>query len=87
VQSVLRFYYPFVMDKSEYDRLRQAYKDAVDEWVAAIREEESLATPDHSMIAMEHWDAAGFKEGDAQKKALAAKEAYKDALRQFNYGI
>ncbi len=75
------------MDTSDYDRLRQAYKDAVDEWVAAIREEEALATPDHSMVAMEHWDAACFKEQDAQKKEIAAKEAYKDALRLFNYGI
>jgi hypothetical protein len=75
------------MDNAEYDRLRQAYKDAVDAWVAAIREEEALATPDHSMTAMERWDAAGFKEQDAQKKAIDAKEAYKDALRQFNYGI
>ena len=76
-----------VMENADYDRLRQAYKDAVDAWVAAIREEEALATPDHSMIAMEQWDAAGFKEQDAQKKAVAAKEAYKDALRLFNYGI
>jgi hypothetical protein len=36
------------MDKADYDRLRQSYKDAVDTWVAAIREEEALATPDHS---------------------------------------
>jgi hypothetical protein len=75
------------MDNSKYDRLRQAYKDAVDEWVAAIREEEALATPNHSEVAMERWDAACFKERDAQKKAIAAKEAYKDALRQFNYGF
>ena len=75
------------MDNSEYDRLRQNYKNAVDKWVAAIREEEALALPDHSMIAMEHWDAAGFKEQDAQKEALAAKEAYKSALRLLNYGI
>jgi hypothetical protein len=75
------------MNNAEYDRLRQAYKDAVDAWAQAIREEEALATPDHSMTAMEHWDAAGFKEQDAQKKAIAAKEAYKDALRMFNYGI
>lgn len=75
------------MDKAEYDRLRQAYKDAVDQWVATIREEEALATPDHSETAMERWDAAGFKEQDAQKKSLAAKEAYKGALRMFNYGI
>jgi len=75
------------MDKADYDRLRQSYKDAVDAWVATIREEEALATPDHSMVAMEHWDTAGFKEQDAQKKAITAKEAYKEALRQYNYGI
>jgi len=75
------------MDNAEYDRLRHAYKDAVDQWVAAIREEEALATPDHSETAMERWDTAGFKEQDAQKKAIAAKEAYKGALRMFNYGI
>lgn len=75
------------MDNSDCDRLRQAYKDAVDAWVAAIRAEEALATPDHSMVAMEHWDAACFKEQDAQKKAIETKEAYKDALRKFNYGF
>ena len=75
------------MDKADYDRLRQSYKDAVDTWVAAIREEQALATADHSMVAMEHWDAASFKEQAAQKKAIAAKEAYKEALRQYNYGI
>jgi len=67
--------------------LRQSYKDAVDIWVAAIREQEALATPDHSMVAMEHWDAASFKEQAAQKNAKAAKKAYKEALRQYNYGI
>jgi hypothetical protein len=61
-----------VIDTSDYDRLRQAYKGAVDEWVAAIREEEALSTPDHSMVAMEHWDAACFKEQDAQERAIAA---------------
>jgi len=44
-------------------------------------EEEALATPDHSMVAMEQWDAASFKEQDAQTRAIAAKEAYKEALR------
>jgi len=75
------------MNAADYDRLRQTYKTAVDAWVAAIREEEALATPDHSMVAMEKWDDAGFKEQDAQKKALAAKEALQSALREFNYGI
>lgn len=75
------------MDRPNLHQLRLAYKEAVDEWVSAIRAEEELATPDHSMTAMEHWDAARFKEQDAQEKAAKAREAYKDGLRAANYGI
>ena len=75
------------MQKADYDCLRPSYKDVVDTRVAAIREEEALATPDHSMVAMEHWDAASFKEQDAQKKAIPAKEVYKEAIRHYNYGM
>ena len=75
------------MDKADLDQLRLTYKQAVDEWVDAIRAEEALATPDHSMVAMERWDAAHFTEEDAQKKATEAREAYKDGLRSVNYGI
>jgi hypothetical protein len=67
--------------------LRLAYKKAVDDWVAAIRTEEALATPDHSMTAMEKWDAAHFWEQDAQAKVTEAREAYLEALRPANYGI
>jgi hypothetical protein len=69
------------------DELRLAYKKAIDDWVATIRAEEALATTDHSMISMEHWDAAHFKEQDAQTKATEAREGYKEALRSANYGI
>ena len=69
------------------DELRVAYKKTTDEWVDAIRAEEALATPDHSMIAMEKWDDARFREEDAQKAAHDAADAYKDALRAVNYGI
>jgi hypothetical protein len=75
------------MSKEDLDQLRVSYKAAVDEWVDAIRAEEALATPDHSMIAMEHWDAAHFKEHDAHTQAAEARDAYKDALRTVNYGI
>jgi hypothetical protein len=75
------------MSKEDLDQLRIAYKKAIDDWVAAIRAEEALATPDHSMTAMEHWDDAHFKEHDAHEKATAARDAYKDALRGVNYGI
>jgi len=73
--------------QADLDELRLAYKQAIDEWVATIREEEALATEDHSMVAMEHWDAAHFKEHDAHTRATEAREAYKDGLRAVNYSI
>jgi hypothetical protein len=75
------------MAKSDLDHLRFAYKRAVDNWVDAIRAEEALATEDHSMVAMEQWDDAHFREQDAQKKAKDARDVYQDELRQVNYGI
>ena len=75
------------MSNPDLDQARLAYKKAVDEWADTIRAEETLATPDHSMVAMEHWDTAHFKEHDAHEKATEAREAYKDALRRVNYGI
>jgi len=75
------------MSKDNLDQLRLDYKKAVDEWVDAIRAEEALATPDHSMVAMEHWDTAHLREHDAHAKTTKAREAYKDGLRNVNYGI
>jgi hypothetical protein len=75
------------MDNSNLDELQQAYKQAVDQWVAAIRAEEALATSDHSEVAMERWDAAGFAEQDAQGNAKHARDAYKEGLRRLHYGI
>ena len=75
------------MSKSALSVLRLAYKKAVDDWVSAIRDEEALATTDHSMTAMELWDAAHFREDHARAKATEARDAYKDALRDVNYGI
>jgi hypothetical protein len=75
------------MTPADMVQLRLAYKKTVDEWVDTIRAEEALATPDHSMIAMEQWDTAHFREHDAHTKVTEAREAYKDALRAVNYGI
>ena len=75
------------MDTSTLDALRLAYKQATDLWVNAIRAEEALATADHSVVAWEHWDTAGFAEEDARSKAKRARDAYKDALREANLGI
>jgi hypothetical protein len=75
------------MIKAELSGLRLTYKKAVDDWVRAIRAEEALATTDHSMNAMEFCDAAHFKEDDARGTATKAWDAYKDELRDINYGI
>jgi hypothetical protein len=75
------------MSNADLDQLRLVYKRTVDEWVDAIRAEEALASPDHSMIAMEGWDTAHLRERDAHAKATKAREAYQDALRGVNYGI
>ena len=75
------------MSTDDLDVLQQAYKQAVDRWVDAIRGEEALANADHSETAMEKWDRADFAVRDAQKQALEARERYKDALRQLHYKL
>lgn len=75
------------MENPDFDHLLRTYKQAVDNWVAAIRAEEALATPDHSMTQMELWDDAGFKLHDAELSAKKARDAYKNALRKKNYGF
>ena len=75
------------MENAELDKLRFEYKAAVERWIAAIRAEEDLATPDHSMVAVEKWDQANFSEEDARNIAKAARTEYQDALRQVLYNF
>lgn len=75
------------MENAELDKLRFKYKAAVERWIAAIRAEEDLATPDHSMIAVERWDLANFAEQDARDVAKAARQEYADVLRQVLYNF
>jgi hypothetical protein len=75
------------MENAELDILRFKYKAAVERWVTAIRAEEDLATPDHSMVAVENWDQANFAEEDARNVAKAARQEYTDALRQVLYNF
>jgi hypothetical protein len=72
---------------AKLDEMQSAYKAAVDEWVTAIRQEEALASVDHTVAEVDAWEGAGFKEEDARNKAKAAKKLYEDALRQefFNF--
>jgi asparagine synthetase A len=75
------------MENADLDRLRFNYKEAVDRWVTAIRAEEDLATPDHSMVAVEDWDRANFTEQDARNAAKTARQEYADALREVLYNF
>jgi hypothetical protein len=75
------------VEATDLDQMQAAYKTAVDAWIAAIREEEALASVDHSEAEVDAWEAAGFREEDARDKAKQAKEAYEAALREkfFNF--
>jgi hypothetical protein len=72
---------------SELDQMQTAYKTAVDDWRAAIREEEALASVNHSEAEIDAWESAGFREEAARGKAKEAKAAYEAALREkfFNF--
>jgi hypothetical protein len=72
---------------SDLDQLQTAYKTAVDNWITAIREEEALASGDHSEAEVDTWEAAGFREEDAREKAKEAKKEYEEAIREkfFNF--
>ena len=74
-------------DDAKLDELQAAYKAAVDEWIVAIRHEESLASVDHSVAKVDEWEAAYFAAEDARAKAREAKEAYEAALRADLFGI
>ncbi len=71
----------------ELDRLQNAYKAAVEEWIGAIKEEEALASVNHTVAEIDQWEGAHFKEDDIRKKVKAAKKQYEDALRRkfFNF--
>ena len=71
----------------DLDQMQAAYKAAVDQWVAAIREEEALASVNHSEAEIDTWEAAWFREEAARNKAKEAKEQYESALRDKFFDI
>ncbi|HWB33043.1 MAG TPA: hypothetical protein VG714_07720 [Acidobacteriaceae bacterium] len=71
----------------ELDQLQSAYKTAVEQWIAAIRQEEALASCNHSEAEIDRWEAAGFREEELRERAKEAKQLYEGALREkfFNF--
>jgi hypothetical protein len=74
------------MADNDLDAMQAAYKTAIETWIAAIREEETLASVPHNVAEIDLWEAAHFRE-DQRRTVLAAKRAYEDALRRkyFNF--
>lgn len=74
-------------DDSKLDEMQQSYKAAVEEWIAAIRAEEALASANHDVADVDRWENADNAEEEARNRAKAAKKAYEDALREklFNF--
>ena len=72
---------------TELDRLQAAYRQAVDEWVEAIRKEEALASVNHNVAEVDQWEGAFFHAEDLRAQARKAKTKYEDALRRkfFNF--
>jgi hypothetical protein len=70
------------VEVSDLDQMQAAYKEAVDAWVNAIREEEALASVIHTEAEIDSWESADFREEDAREKAKEAKKNYEEALRE-----
>lgn len=75
------------MAHSNLDNLQQAYKVAVEAWIAAIRHEEALASVGHSVAKLDQWEQAHLKEEAMRTKVMEAKKRYEDSLREMQFGF
>jgi energy-converting hydrogenase A subunit M len=75
------------IDPSDLDGLRSAYQAAVEEWIAAIKQEEALASVDHSVAEVDKWEQAHFREDEIREEVKAAKSKYEAALREKFFGF
>jgi hypothetical protein len=71
----------------DLDQMQNAYKVAVEEWIAAIKKEEALASVNHSIAEVDKWEQAHFEDDEIRSKVKAAKRRYEDALREKFYGF
>jgi hypothetical protein len=67
--------------------LQANYKNAVEAWIAAIRNEEALASVNHSLAEIDQWEKAHFDEYEMRSKVKAAKVEYEKALREKFFGF
>ena len=74
-------------EHAELDEMQSAYKNAVEAWIAAIRNEEALASVNHSVAEVDRWEAAHFEEDELRNTVKEAKTKYEDALREKFFGF
>jgi hypothetical protein len=74
-------------EHAQLDALQAAYKADLEEWIAAIRQEEALASVAHDVAEVDKWEGASFAEDALRNKVKAAKKAYENALREKFYGF
>ena len=75
------------VDVSELDQMQSKFKSAVDAWVSAIRQEEALASVNHSVAQVDQWENASDLEEKARNNAKVAKKDYENALRKEFYNF
>ena len=56
----------------DLDQMQAAYKAAVEEWIAAIKQEEALASVTHTVAEVDKWEGANFREDELRNKVKAA---------------
>jgi hypothetical protein len=71
----------------ELDRLQAEYRKAVEAWIAAIRNEEALASVHHTIAEVDKWESAHFAEDEMRSNVKEAKAKYEDALREKFFGF
>jgi hypothetical protein len=74
-------------DVIDLDQLQANYKAAVEDWIAAIEQEEALASVNHTVAEVDKWEAAHFAEDALRTKVKAAKKEYENALREKFFGF
>jgi hypothetical protein len=71
----------------ELDQMQKVYIAAVEQWIGAIKEEEALASVNHTVAEVDKWENASFKEDELRNRVKAAKKNYENALREKFYGF
>ena len=69
------------------DQMQSSYIAAVEQWIKAIKEEEALASLNHTVAEVDKWEAAHFKEDEIRNRVKSAKKQYEDALRENFFGF